>query len=304
MGQDEGKGGLQILIDIHVHANKTRTVSRPNLLSYTTPAELVKMMDDHGIDMALVMCRMNPECAYRMVTPEEMLEIVAQYPKRLIPTCNFDPRMAKNAADADFRSMLEFYKKAGHRSIGEYVPNLPFDDPLNMNAFKQMEEVGLPVTFHIAPKVGGFYGCYDDLGLPRLEKVLKACPRLKMFGHSQPFWAEISADVTEKTRSGYPKGKVTPGRLVQLFRACPNLYGDLSAGSGFNAISRDPDFGYQFLEEFQDRLFFGTDICYVGQKLDVIPWWREAREKMRISEQAHEKISWKNANRELNLGLA
>ena len=292
-----------MLIDIHVHANKTRTVSRPNLQSYTTPAELVKMMDDHGIDMALVMCRMNPECAYRMVTPEEMMEIVAQYPKRLIPTCNFDPRMAANSAKADFRPMLEFYKKAGHRSIGEYVPNLAFDDPLNMNAFAQMEEVGLPVTFHVAPALGGFYGCYDEVGLPRLEKVLKAFPKLRMFGHSQPFWAEISADVTEKTRNTYPKGKVTPGRVVQLLREYPNLYGDLSAGSGFNAISRDPEFGYRFMEEFQDRLFFGTDICYVGQKLDNVTYWNDLRAKKLISAEAFEKISWKNANRELNLGL-
>jgi predicted TIM-barrel fold metal-dependent hydrolase len=41
----------------------------------------------------------------------------------------------------------------------------------------------------------------------------------------------------------------------------PNLYADISAGSGYNAITRDKDFGYSFLEEFQDKLFYGTDIC-------------------------------------------
>jgi len=287
-----------MLIDIHVHTNKIRTVSRPNLQSYVTPEELIRMMDDHGIDMALVMCRANPECAYRMVPPEEVMEVCKRYPKRLIPTCNFDPRMVSNSPKSDFRPMLKYYKEAGHRSIGEYVPNLPFDDPLNMNAFAQMEEVGLPVTFHIGPTLGGCYGCYDDVGLPRLEKVLKAFPKLKMFGHSQPFWAEISADVTDKNRNTYPKGRVTPGRLVELFRKYPNLYGDLSAGSGLNAISRDPEFGYQFLEEFQDRLFFGTDICYPTQKLDIVPYWRELREREHISPAAHEKISWRNAIRE------
>ena len=35
----------------------------------------------------------------------------------------------------------------------------------------------------------------------------------------------------------------------------------MSAGSGCNAITRDPEFGYAFIEEFQDRLFYGTDIC-------------------------------------------
>ncbi len=292
-----------MLIDIHVHAAKTRTVTRPNGLMYTTPPELIQLMDDHGIDMALVMTRANPECAYRLVPPEEVMEICALHPKRLIPTCNIDPRMVSNSPDSDLRRLLQYYKDAGHRSIGEYIANLPFDDPLNMNAFRQMEEVGLPVTFHVAPKMGGCYGCYDDAGLPRLEKVLKTFPKLRMFGHSQPFWAEISADVTEQSRSGYPKGKVSPGRLVELFRNYPNLYGDLSAGSGFNAVSRDPDFGLAFMQEFQDRLFFGTDICYPGQKLDIVPWWRELREKKLLSADVHEKLSWRNANRELRLGL-
>lgn len=72
-----------------------------------------------------------------------------------------------------------------------------------------------------------------------------------MLGHSQVFWSEIGADVTMQNRSGYPAGRVTPGRLVELMRDYPNLYGDLSAGSGFNAISRDLEFGCAFLEQFQ-----------------------------------------------------
>ncbi len=44
-------------------------------------------------------------------------------------------------------------------------------------------------------------------------------------------------------------------------REHPNLHGDLSAGSGHNALARDLDYAARFLEEFQDRLYFGTDIC-------------------------------------------
>ena len=95
-----------------------------------------------------------------------------------------------------------------------------------------------------------------------------------------------------------------PGRLVEIFRSCPNLYGDLSAGSGFNAISRDPAFGDAFLEEFQDRLLFGTDIASVPQELPVVDYFRRLRAEKRISEEAYEKITWKNADRLLGLGLA
>ena len=294
-----------MLIDIHCHTCRPRPagITRPNGSHYPSPETLVKMLDDAGIDKAVCLSVISPEFRYTWVTPEEVLEICAQYPDRLIPFCNLDPRMLRNTAESDFRPLLQTYRDLGCKGVGEYIPNLPFDDPLNMNLFKQVEEVGLPLTFHISPKLPGHYGCYDDVGLPRLEKVMKACPKLKLFCHSQPFWAEISADVTGENRGSYPKGHVTPGRVVKLMREYPNLHGDLSAGSGFNAISRDPEFGYQFMEEFQDRLLFGTDIANVPQELPIVPYFKKLKEERLISEEAHEKITWKNADRLLGLGL-
>ena len=93
------------------------------------------------------------------------------------------------------------------------------------------------------------------------------------------------------------------GRVVELMRQYSNLHGDLSAGSGFNAISRDPEFGYGFMEEFQDRLYFGTDIANVPQTLDIVPYFRKLKAKKLISEDAYEKITWRNANALLGLGL-
>ena len=37
------------------------------------------------------------------------------------------------------------------------------------------------------------------------------------------------------------------------------LYGDLSANSGNNALSRDPEFTPAFLKRHQDKLIFGSD---------------------------------------------
>ncbi len=84
--------------------------------------------------------------------------------------------------------------------------------------------------------------------------------------------------------------------MVRLLREYPNLYGDLSpaAGSGYNAISRDPEFGYAFLEGFQDRLIFGTDICDPSNALTLFDLLNEAVACSKISPDAYEKICWKN----------
>ena len=295
-----------MLIDIHVHTCKPRhsRLKRMNGSYYPSPQELVEMMDNAGIDMAVVLTGVSPECRYTVVTPEEALEICAMYPDRLIPFCNMDPRFLTNNTNANFRPLLETYKEMGCKGVGEYMPNLYFDDPLNMNVFRQVEEAGMPLTFHIAPQIGGYYGCVDEVGLPRLEKVLKAFPNLTFLAHSQPFWAEISTNVIQNDeRVAYPKGKVTPGRVVDLMRKYPNLHGDLSAGSGFNAISRDPEFGYDFMEEFQDRLYWGTDIANVPQELPIVAYFQKLKSEKLISQEAYEKITWRNANRLLNLGI-
>ena len=79
-------------------------------------------------------------------------------------------------------------------------------------------------------------------------------------------WASISGDVKTSGLGAYPNGKVAPGgALDRLFDAHKNLWGDLSAGSGSNAIGRDKEFGRGFLIRRADRLLFGTDYLKPGQ---------------------------------------
>jgi len=292
-----------MLIDIHTHTAEKRyhKLTRPGGSHSPTPENLIKMMDASGVDKAVILSGVSPEYRYTIIPPEEILRITSMYPDRLIPFCNFDPRFLTNSEQSNFRHLLEAYKELGFKGIGEYTPNIPFDDPLNMNFFKYAEESGLPLTFHIAPKQGGYYGCVDDIGLPRLEKVLKTFPGLTFLGHSQPFWAEISTDVSGENRNSYPEGKVTPGRVVELMRRYPNLHGDLSAGSGFNAISRDPEFGYAFMEEFADRLYFGTDIANDPQETPIVGYFRKLEDEHLVSAETLENIKWRNAVRLLKL---
>ena len=56
-----------------------------------------------------------------------------------------------------------------------------------------------------------------------------------------------------------------PGGLTDRYlRDYPNLFGDLSAGSGLNAFARDPEHGRAFLERHQDKLLYGSDCTDVN----------------------------------------
>jgi len=233
---------------------------------------------------------------------EEVLEICMEYPGRFIPFCNIDPRAISNSADAPLDRLLSYYKEQGCKGIGKVCINLPFLHPLVQNLFRCAEKVGLPVIFHIAPQIGGTYGIYDDPGLPQLERTLQMFPNLFFLGHSQPFWAEISILETPADRYGYPNYPVEKeGALPKLFRRYKNLLGDLSAGSGFNAISRDPEYGIRFINEFQDRLFFGTDICAPDTPTPLVDYLKGLLEKGKISEPVYRKITRENAIKLLKL---
>jgi len=288
------------MIDIHTHLGRGVTQEPP-----VTTDVLLARMDELGIAQAVVLPRgVSPECSFFHFTTEMVLEACRRHPDRLIPFYKADPRNGRNSPDTDFSWVLAEYREAGCRGVGEVTANIPIDDPRYLNLFRQCGEAGLPVIIHLAARVScGLYGPADDLGLPRLERVLGECPQTIIVGHAMAFWAEIAASANEATRGGYPTEPVGgPGRLWELLDRYPNLYGDLSAGSGFNAISRDPEFGYQFLERYQDRLLFGTDICHVTQEVPIVPWLRQARAAGKISEAAWAKITRGNAQRVLGLG--
>ena len=253
-----------MFIDIHVHTAYFRGIPRVmgDQMTYASPEELLKGYDEIGVEKAVLLPEINPECAHNISTNEEILAVAAKYPDRFIPFCNIDPRMCNNSWDSPLDKMMLYYKEKGCRGVGEVCANMEFLHPMMQNLFRCAEIADMPVTFHISPFLGYSYGIVDNEGLPQLEETLKRFPKLKIFGHSQAFWAEISALKNTEERFGYPEGPITEeGAVPRLMRKYPNLYGDLSAGSGCNALKRDRKYAVKFLTEFQDRLFFGTDIC-------------------------------------------
>lgn len=294
------------MIDIHTHGilyHDPAQLPGPEFQRIFTPEELVAQWDELGIEKGVVLPIVNPESGVILLqSTENVLDMAARYPDRIIPFCNIDPRQNLNSEHTNFTPVLERFKALGCKGVGEMACNLWWDDPRVLNMLGHIERAGLPLIFHVATRDQGTYGLIDDLGLPRLEKVLGMFPKLNFLGHSQAFWSHISADVTEDNWSGYPTGPVQEGRVVELMRRYHNLWGDLSAGSGLNAITRDPQFGWRFLEEFQDRLLFGTDMCVpTDLYAKIVRTYRDALAGGHISQKVYNKITRENAERLLDL---
>jgi len=262
----------------------------------SSPEYLLRRYDMLGVEKAVILPVLNPECQLQIQSCEEVLDIANRHPGRFIPFCNVDPRMDTNDESANLTQIVAYYKSQGAKGCGEVSANMPFDDPRIHNLFRACQENGMPLTFHVADRIGGYYGIYDDVGLPGLERALVKFPSLIFLGHSQAFWAEIGPMEGIENRQSYPKGRITaPGRVVELMRRYPNLHGDLSAFSGWNAVNRDEEFGLRFMEEFQNRLYFGTDICHPDTETPLVAHLLRLRAERKLSEVVFKKIARENA---------
>jgi len=292
-------------IDVHAHAdlNGGREIPRFNGDRFATPEELRVMYKRLGIDRGVLLPLVNPEF-FAVQSNEQAYMATQNHPDLLFWFCSLDPRMAYNSPKTNFSYFIEHYKKLGAKGVGELLPNVPTDGELMDNLFYHCAECDMPVTIDISPddREYGYYGIQDSLGLPRLERMLKKHKKLKIIGHSPMFWSLISGDVTKETMHSYPPGKITPGGpLFRLMREYEFLYADLSAGSGGNAMMRDTEASCKFIEEFQDKLMFGTDICSPNDDLPLSFWLDDVAEKGLISETAYKKVCRLNAIRILRL---
>jgi predicted TIM-barrel fold metal-dependent hydrolase len=252
----DGAGGP--FIDVHTHVGRT-WVGEPAL----TADALVKWMDAHHVAKAVVLPLVSPESSSYLNLTESALDAARRHPTRLVPFCCIDPRTSYQRGRAGLRAILKEYVDQGAKGFGEHKAGLAIDHPKMRALYDVCDELQLPVLFHMDAERG-----MDVPGLPGLESVLKSFPKVTFIGHGPGFWASISGDVAPGDLGGYPKGPVKPGgALDRLFDSCPNLWGDLSAGSGAGALARDRAFAGLFLIRRADRLLFGTDYLRPRQEV-------------------------------------
>jgi len=297
-----------VFIDMHAHAYRKPV---PFVVQFPTAEQVLARYDSAGIEKGVLLPVVNPE-VYLPQANEDILEMAEQYPDRFIPFCNIDPRALTNSVDAPLDRLLRYYRDLGCRGVGEIMLNVPVMHPMVQNLFKHAQDVGLPVTFDGSDRVGGDFGLYDDPGLPQLEHTLQRFPELIVLAHGPVFWTEIARLETPAQRktvfrpdgeqifSRVPSGLIKEeGVAPKLLRCYPNLYGELSDAS--HALGRDPEYGPKFLTEFQDRLFFGTDICNADMPFPTMELLLEWRETKKISEEVFRKVARENAVKFLGL---
>jgi len=291
-----------MFIDIHVHAARAPMALRGGKPWLTTPEQLIERYDNLGIERAVLLPIIDSAERYVAQSNEEVLEIRDTYPDRFVAFCNLDPRGLSDPEGARLRDILAYYREHGCKGVGEITANIPFMHPAAQKVFRCVQETGWPLTFHISAGLGEVYGLYDDPGLPQLERCLQLYPNLRFLGHSQAFWAEMAPLETLAERYGYPQHPIREeGVVPKLFRRYKNLLGDLSASSGYNALARDPDHAVRFLDEFQDRLFFGTDICQPDTPVRLVEFLTSLCDDGRISEEILRKVARQNAVKLLGL---
>ena len=270
------------MIDFHAHFGNLYRERYP----YPPPLsvhQLIDRMNREGIDVAVLLPLESPEGSWGYLLTEQVVEARNAYPERFVAFCCVDPRYPLSAQFID-----RFVRDHGCVGFGEHVNGLAFDDPRNMVLYAKCDEHGLPLVFEISKT----QYCHDDVGLPRLERCLRGFPNVKWCGHGPGFWSAISGD--DDGQPGYPKGPVTPGGAIdRLMAKYDNLYLDLSARSGYNALTRDPVFTQGFVERHWKRMLFGTGIVKAGDALPIVHWLKA----LDVSEEVRQAIAHGNSRR-------
>src|SRR5688572_13242966 len=185
---------------------------------------------------------------------EQVKAIQTKYPKRFIWSATAD------ITKPEAVEVLTKAVKDGAQGFGELKFHVEADGPELRRIYALAGELDVPILVHFQ-EVPHFEGeGVWSTGFKRFEAMLKAYPKTKFIGHADAFWANVSADYANE--AAYPTGPIKRGGITdKLLGDYANLYGDLSANSGNNALSRDPSFTADFLARQQPKLVFGSD-CF------------------------------------------
>jgi len=218
---------------------------------------------------------------------ERVTRLTAESPDRFVRFCNADVRLP------DATGKLRTQLNGGAIGMGELKYPVQIDGPEMRRVYDLAAELRVPVLMHF--QEGSF-----NSGFARLPALLASYPRTTFIGHANSWWAHISAEVDDKV--GYPAGPVKPGGISDKVLAdYPNVYGDLSANSGRNALARDSDFAAAFIERHKSKLLFGSDCpCRDGQTNCI------ARQTLTLltrltSSDVFRMIAWDNGTKLLKL---
>jgi uncharacterized protein len=224
------------VIDIHQHTNYTGR----------SDEELIRHQREMGIAKTVLL---PAGSKYGLAADaggnDSVVAVARRLPKEYVYFANELPDIP------EARPVLEKYLKMGAIGIGEQKFPVDADSPHIELIARIAQERGVPVLMH-------FEFQKYNLNIDRFHRILTRFPKVNFIGHAQTWWCNIDKACDQKTM--YPTGPVTPGGISdRLLADHPNMYGDLSAGSGLNSMMRDEAHAREFLKRHQDKLLFGSD---------------------------------------------
>jgi predicted TIM-barrel fold metal-dependent hydrolase len=159
----------------------------------------------------------------------------------------------------DAEQVLTQAVKDGAQGFGEMKFHVAADGPELRRIYALAADLRVPILVHFQ-EVDHFpnEGTWSTGFAKTFASILDAYPKTTFIGHADAFWANVSADY--RNEAAYPAGPIQRGGLTDKWLGeYSNLFGDLSANSGNNAMSRDAEFTSDFLKRHQDKLLFGSD---------------------------------------------
>jgi len=267
-------------------------------LRRTAEANIVHL-DGCGVSNAMMLAREN--------SVDQIHEIEEKYPGRLLGWF-----ASADITKPEAEALLTKAIRNGAIGFGEIKFHVEAAGPELRRMYALAADLNVPILIHFqevphTPTEGAF-----STGWKNFEAMLKAYPKTRFIGHADAFWANVSADYANDV--AYPSGPIKHGGVTdKLLSDYPNLFGDLSANSGNNALSRDPEFTVGFLKRHEDKLIFGSDCACTDGKGGGISQAGNpaasrlagkcvAREtlgllKRTVSADVFRKIAWGNAHR-------
>lgn len=268
------------VIDVHAHSSMNDATTRAGVDAW------VRTMDETGVEMSVVFTGASGAEFDRQA---ELF--LGAYPKRF-QVWYMPDTSNPEAPDFTARAVAELervYKK-GARGVGEITDKgwgvgaaennalprarrLRFDDPRLDAYWKRCGELNMPVNIHLADHPS----CWKPL-----DQAQERTPDFQAFnlaGKDVPSYEELVA-ARERLLARHPKTKFIfchfsnqgndTAALAKMLDRFPNMYVDLSARD--YEIGRQPRTMKAFLEKYQGRVLFGTDMgrdaaMYRG-------WWR------------------------------
>lgn len=220
---------------------------------------------------------------------DSCLALVKKYPGKFYFFANELPDIDET------RAVIEKYLKLGAIGIGEQKYFVDADSRHIALIASLAQAYDVPILLHFQ------HGKYN-MNFARFHKILEKYPKVNFIGHAQTWWGNI--DYNHDQTVLYPKTKVKAGGLSDRWLSdYPNIYGDLSAGSGLNAFTRDEEHGREFLKRHQDKLLYGSDCndtvgtgerCSGAQQLALL-------RRLGSDPQILQKIFYRNASRILKI---